>query len=653
MKRLSASIWACFIVTTLCYSTDLESIHLSVQDTTIYVGQPLQLSFTTTPGDATYTKVSYASDNLNAVMVNRETGEISAFKEGDATITLTVNDIAGVIHTDECHVDVIYRDKGQCGDHLYYTLDYNHRLYFWADSVEGYKSNPQTHSYRMYDYGSPVEAMSATGIGPAPWYPYHDKISEIWLYNTDTIGDNAFRDITNVGVVRLYEGAALRDSVFLGCTRLNTIEQFDSIASPITGTSLLLDNATGREIKVILAPASTLPLFNADPLWNANGRIIMTNFGEWTENELYWDLSQSDTLGTLKLQVSRSWESESDSVFIPDMDTTGIRPPWHELREVVEDLVISDRIAYIGKNAFASLTGIQTVQVRQYSHTLDSIHYDAFSHAITPWKFAMGDPQDGPVLPPKVVGLPASGTLADNFSQLSVLYVPDSTFDYNGNAVKSADMYAAAPFWQNFRRITDRTVDSKDVTDESVQLKWLPLENAEGYLLTISKDDCNGCDTTVFIPATGGKGLVDWDNNTLPIYTVPSSVSPRRKPQGDDNHGGMTLVIEMEAGSGDAPHNDVVVSASKLPAESEYSYTREVVFKAGAVNPVYTKAGQFRTKETSDTDIDTIENTTDIRFPSAVFDITGRRLNLPAESLPNGIYLIHNGQTTTKILIQR
>ena len=653
MKRIFTLSFMCLMTVLSAMASPLQGISLNTKDTAILVGEPLQLQLAFTPADAEYSYVRFLSNSNNIVV--DDYGNVTAIgAEKKATIVVTVGKAAGDIDptadpkitsfSDTCTVTSIYRMEDGCGDFLYFTIDYNYVLEFWAEAIGKNKTAVEPKIYTMKDYGTPDNPGNN---GVAPWYGY--DITGINLYNVNVVGNNAFRDMSKLGYITIYEGTTLRDSVFMGSTNLTTIEVRDTAVATITRNSLITDKANNKQVKVVVVQDDALRArYENDPFWNANGRVFVAQTGSFSGDDAAWNLTQSDSLGSLQLQV---WQQNTtkDSILIPDMDTTSIRPPWHELRDAVEDLVIGDRIAYIGKNAFASLKNLQTIQFHQYAYSLDSIHVDAFDHNITPWKFAMGDPQDGAIVPPTIVGASEAAGFPTNFSQQTVLYVPDTTFEYEGQLVKAIDLYKQAPFWKDFKRITDRTVASQ-AEDESVLLTWLPLENAEGYRLTIHKVGCEKCDTSVIIPALGGKGLIDWANNTLPIYIVPSAVATRRKPMGDDGDGGMTIVIQIGAGSGSAPHDDVAISASKLDAKSDYTFTREVLLSGGKTNAAYTKTGQFQTKEKMPSSVEVVD---EILQTPAIYDLMGRYVGERLEYLPNGMYILVNGRIRTTILLQR
>ena len=635
MKRISfiflVVLSACTVMQAAKMSS-VESVTLSEHELNVFVGATVRLQATVVPSDLEGSSLTWSTDNWNIAVDND--GLVSAFREGVAHITAATTDGS---KSDTCTVRATYRHQGQCGEYLYWTLDKNYRLSIWADKIEGYKFDADaSHSMDMFDY-SPAE--------PAPWYQWRDSITEIYLYNVEHIGDYAFMGCTNVYYVMIYEGAKFGDYVFWGCTNLTTLEQRDTVASQVTANSLKISNT--KEIDLIVVDEnSDLSKFKNHPIWGASNRLVMSASGAWGETR--WRISQSDSLRSLKLQIDYNYmlDPAPSEVSIPDIDTTNVsaRAPWHDLRGRVEDLMIGDRVVYLGRNAFSSLTGLETVQFFQSTMTLNSMHFDAFAHTITPWKFAFGDPDGGPLIPPQIIGMEKEPT---NYAVKTMLYVPDQ-FASDVDTAKSIDLYRTAPYWQSFNRITDRTVAVDNVTSNSASLQWFPVEKAVLYRLWISRKDCAECDTTIEIPALDGQGLVDWGRITIPSY-----LAPRRMPQGDDGHGGMTLVIKIQTGSGTSANCEISLNASGLQAETDYAYRREVEYSSGYTSPAMTKVGEFHTPAMSP-DVPTFVPEQKVRIESVrgVYDMLGRRVADDAKGLPTGLFLIDNGTTRTKVLVR-
>ena len=571
----------------------IETVILSTHDTTVFVGDKIWIHFVVLPDEADPADVIWTS--LNEDVATVQSNLVSIIGEGEAKIVVSSDFASGAYDT--CTIHASYRQTGDCGEDLWYSIDYYYRLAFWCGAV-GQEYEPGS-LYYMYDY----EADPNNPTRLAPWSNYADQITEIVnLYNVDYIGNYAFNNMTKLNTVFMSE-AQLGDSVFLGCSNLAALE-FGCISQvPVIkpNSSLVLDAETGREIGIVFVPGTEsadcdlMYLFKGHKYWDTNGRVFMVKNGDWEDAQ--WEVVPEER-GTVSLVLDYTPvdpDDPEDLLYIDDMDTTSVRPPWHELRDKVEEIQISDKISYIGQDAFASLTNVQKIVFRQGKHALDSLHKDAFNHDITPWKFALGEPQDGPIVPPKIIGLDDNEDLDElmaNFMEGTVLYVPDSVFDYKGEKVRAIDLYRADPFWSRFNRITDRTVATDEITPQSVQMTWLPLEDATGYRLTIHKKGCEQCDTTIFIPALGGKGLIDWDHMEIPIYNAP-----RRKPLVDDGNGGMIVVIQIKKGSGGAPNEDVEVNASSLDADASYEFMREVV-KGQDADQSLTKFGEFDTPPT-------------------------------------------------------
>lgn len=569
-------------------AADLETVTFSTHDTTLIAGQVFDVPFSYTPQDADLDQLEWKSSNMQIATV--EQGRVTTKIEG--SVYIFALNISGEPY-DTLHIQVNFRSKGLAGDNLLYSIDYDFRLVFWAGNYGSTRDElGPGYTLQMNDFGT-LDDLSQPA---APWAVdgFSGMISEIDLYSVDYIGNNAFRDMTSLRYVDLYANS-LGDSVFLGSENIAALEVHSATVPSITATSLELNHQTGKQIDLVFVqePAD-VEAFRMDEMWGVDGRTIISKNGEW--NSAQWEIVPSAEDGSVTLSLDYTPVDPADPndlLSIEDMDTMLVSPPWHNLREQVEDILISDRVSYIGRQAFASLTNVQRIKFTQSSHALDSMHIEAFAQNISPWMFSLGDPQDGPIIPPKIIGWDGNPeSLPQNFLDETVLYVPDSAFEYKGEMVRAIDLYRNDPFWSQFNRITDRTVDVDELTHQSVQMAWLPLENAEGYRLTIHKEGCETCDTTIFLPAYGEKGLIDWSKMNFPTYNAP-----RRKPKVDDGDGGMIVVIQVKKGSGDAPNQDVEVSASSLAPSAQYNYIREVVGKDKSVNSDLTKRGIFNTPQ--------------------------------------------------------
>lgn len=624
---------------------DISSVTMDFTDTTVIKGQPLKFTYHVTPADAEVASVSFESSDFDVMWVNNE-GVASISKKGTTTIKVKVVDAnTNMTHSSNCAVTVTYRDEGQCGAHLHYTIDYDYTLALYAGDTDTEENNTDDHS--MYNY---------TAASPAPWSVYADKIKLLEMgWVRKKIGNNAFRGLTELSYVQLPDQVSINaDSVFYGCKKLKTIaSEWVNTVPTITATTLLIDKSTAKEVPVLIVTyfnKNLLDTYKADPNWSHAGRVIMLDQGTLPDNEcVQWSLRKSDSLHALTLQIDRACY-EKDTVYIQDFASVN-QLPWYAVSEYVEELRIGDRIGYIGKNAFAAMTNLQMVQTNQYAVQLYSIHYDAFSHTATPWKFAIGDPMDGSKTPPQIVGMPESP--ATNFGTQTVLYVPDYTHIVGSKKVKTVTLYRNAPFWKDFNRITDRTVDTLVTPENTVKLKWLPLECADIYRLHIHQEGCATCDTVIDIPAGGLKGLINWDKINAEAV-IPQYIAARRAPQ-DEGGGGLVLTISIKTGSGDAHNEDAEVQVAGMKPNVQYTFSREVI-KKGVTDLGLTKNGSFSVPdkgEASGLEDVTVSGDGLAVSGCVIYDILGRTMGSDINALPDGIYILDNGAKRTTILLRR
>ena len=628
---------------------------------TIWMGENYQLRATILPNEAfnpdtldwRFEPITTNGFSLYPSPENPAIAILSAYSVGSARIIVQVKGHEEL--ADTCIVTSQYRGSGQCGDHLYWTLDGKYSLNFWVNNIGESRTGGDYNHYDMWDY-------SATN--PAPWHDHADSISNVELYNVNAIGKNAFRDMQRLCILQLQEGNELRDSVLWGCSNLKVIIEDDSCVTPVTATSLKTSETSEIRGVVVRSENSHSGLteaFKADPVWSAAGRVITPGDGEW--NKLRWSLFQSDSLSALHLQVEPGWGIDK-GYRIPDVDTTIVsnRAPWHEWRDLVADITIGMAIRYIGSQAFSSLTNLQTIRFcnPQENDIIDTIHYDAFNHSIHPWKFAFadGDRSWGPTIPPVIRAMGANPTNYDEAG--AVLYVRDSTLRVTqqlkdrfnipdeqivNDSIRAVQLYALAPYWSSFNRITDYTVTVSGITSSSAQLQWLPIEGAVSYRLWIGKDGCATCDTTIDIPALGGKGLVDWTHITIPSY-----IAPRRVQQSDDGSGTLVLTITIKAGSGQTANKDVSVQAAGLAPNTTYHFNRTARSEYGEM-PAMTQFGSFTTLATDATALPEVPSTNTSSGRPGVYDMMGRRVADHVGSLPAGVYIIDNGQTRTTCIL--
>lgn len=535
---------------------------------------------------------------------------------------------------DTCHV--------QDSSHkIWFTIedlgDQNYQLAFWADSVGGMRNYAEGGSYLMTNY-SAAERV--------PWHRYAANIRSILnIGNVDHIGSFALNNITNLRYFSMPDDVVtIGDSAFLGCTNLKTVEWRLGQKTPVVGQGVFItdrivdaDYPSGKEqwVNVLVVPNAAYidTLSWTYETWDAvrlNCQIVSA-MNTW--NDVTFIIGESDSISQgLKLSID-NWDG-SKVIQVPDRGSDPF--PWDAFGDQIEDLVINDNISYIGWGAFNMLTNLKSIQFRQQNHPIDSMSLSAFDTGITPWKFALGDPQDGPIVPPVLKDF--SGTIF-RFKDSTVLYVPDSTFEYKGEMVRSIDLYKQS-WGRYFNKVTDRTVDSKEKTDSSVVLKWLPLEMADGYRLTI-REVATGKDTSIVIPASGLQGLIDWANLNA---VVPQHLAARRAPK-EDTGGGLTLTIRPNTGQ--AHNEDVEVETAGLNSK-DYTYAREVL-KNGYADAALTKKGTFSAPEKA-TAIDQLTVPTD---RTVIYDMLGRIVGDKIDALSNGIYIVDKGGVRTTILLRR
>ena len=552
-----------------------------------------------------------------------------------------------------------------------WSIDKNYRLQFWADALGCNRAYISDYQYGISEVEDP-ESL--------PWKEYREMISEVVLDNLDFVDCSyAFSYLTGIHYVKMPSTMEhLGELIFLGCGNLRAIEvtRFEegsnSMITMTTGNSLVIekadpDNPESEEVRVDLIivnneNSQAMEMYMmGDYEWSRCGKIMpYQGYSEGAE----WTLERSETSGVLQLTISPNEESETPLI-IPNRTENGY--DWDLLGEAVEELVFEGSLSYIGEGAMENLPNVQKIQFRDYAadesnpmprrarkvqpyHPIDSIHLRAFSESIQPWKFALGDPNDGPIYPPKVVydnEIPveeAANRWAHIFSEWTVLSVPNLTITVDNRPVRVKALYEADPIWGKvFNRIDDHTVEAVDISKESAILKWLPQEGATAYTLRIRKLNCENCDSIIVIPARGPQGLIDWEAVENMYMHMPAQ--PGRAPKSDDDQGGMTLTINI--GGGDVHNTDFEVSISSMDAGSNYSFEREVLQTNGVANPLLMSAGIFATEAG--------EGIEDVLFVGGkgVYDLLGRPMGTSLENQPDGVYIMVNDGVRTKVMLRK
>lgn len=553
-----------------------------------------------------------------------------------------------------CNVDPASNRK------LLYSIDTNGELAFWCEEIgknywDGYDEITADGPFPLYmdEYrGVNEEVVPGADYSTfdlVPWAEYLDQIRSVDLTNVRNIGRYAFGDLPNLKYLRIpMDVGSIAGKAFMGSTNLQTIQMDRELPLGLNEDALWIDELEGEPIQVptIIVPYGCEGYYIDESPWNKSAIVpIAGDIGEthWTVN------NRSDSLGGgLGLSIFTYATEEGEADQIPDR-VDGEPMPWDVVGDKIIDLLMSGYISYVGREVFASFGNLETILFNGSGHALDSMHAAAFSPQSMPWKFAFGTgDDDGPLVPPLVIGANEDivGSLTETWGSNTVLFVPDATVLIDDEPVRCVDLYRNDPFWGRvFNRITDRTVEVEKGTFGEVLLNWLPLENAQAYVLTIrALDGDQWRDTTITIPATGRQGLVNWDE----ISESPSNGLPaRRAPQDNDGHGGLTLTISIPPSSGTAHNKDVAVSVKGMKPNTQYEFTREVV-QEGQVNARMSKGGAFSVSSTTD-----LEQTVGSNQRPRVYDMTGRYLGEQMQQLPAGVYIVEKGGKRTTIVRSR
>lgn len=398
----------------------------------------------------------------------------------------------------------------------------------------------------------------------------------------------------------------------------------------------------GMEIGAFRAATRTLYIYNQDNNMIASTQITAydTSGSMDGDSTVNWNIETDWETGEIQLVLSKDPESTDPSV-LPDRDKD-TNYPWDEMGYRIDKLAIEGNYSYIGEGVFDQLYNLYNIQFTGGDQSVESIHYMAFGSDIRPWRFAFGNPQNGPLVPPQVIfdqGMSEQKGLEywqHMFSEETVLYVPDAIVNYQGREVRAIDLYRNDEVWGNaFARIDDHTVEIAGVSDNSVLLKWMPQEGAVSYVLRIHKVGCETCDTTVVIEADGYQGL---------IYTEDQMPAPYlRAPKSDDGGGGMTLTILI--GGGGFHTENVTAQVSGMESSADYDFIRDVYTEEGLVADL-SKGGVV---ETSAEGIEDLW----VSGEKRAYDLLGRPMGSSIEDLPAGMYIWDDGTKRTTIMISK
>lgn len=550
------------------------------------------------------------------------------------------------------------------------------RLSIWPDYVGNLSPDP-TETYILPDFSSRTDA---------PWYHVRDSIQTIAIYAPAYIGKYAFCDMPRFYYYLMIAGSnfgsvspSYGDSVFWGCVNLKTVEARDPNPPVITNTTLVTSDTTMVEVIVVnngywddvtssMVESDATPyMFEAtwacyaDELNSCiNERKIIVSEG-CLQNEtdpacyLTWRLSQSDTLMSLKLQISANYANYDgvSPLRINDFADNNMAP-WSSVGRWIEDLHIDAPLEYVGAFAFSELWNLQTISFLNMHQRLNSMHYRAFFDGIRPWKWAFGDLDTQTKIPPAIVGYNPDGGDTVSYKYGSVLYVPDSLVESDYGPVHCIDLFRVAPYWKEFAVITDRTIKDSALSSTEVLFYWYPISWCASYDFTFRWSEGGvDKDTTITIYADGANGFMDVQKMIDKYGTISPSGSPFARKSVLD-YGGSTLVINVgtmslniSTNSGQKNNPAFEVTAKNLIPEQSYGYGMESKNQYGDVRKK--SEGEAVTPKQSATGIDDVDAVYD--GPIRIYDLQGRYVGNDESKLPAGIYIKAQNGKVEKLLI--
>ena len=479
---------------------------------------------------------------------------------------------------------------------------------------------------------SSVTINNWDGTPKSPNLPLYIGVNEIQILNLTVEPEDADIETIHLGIV---------------------MEEGDEEDSPIA--------FWGMEIAAYRAATRTLLIYDQDNNVLASTQITAYDTSGSMERDttINWNIETDWETGELQLVLTKDPVSTDPSI-LPDRDKD-TNYPWDEMGYRIDKLAIEGNYSYIGEGVFDQLYNLYNIQFTGDNRSVESIHYKAFNESIRPWRFAFGDPQNGPLVPPQVVfdqGMSEQKGLEywqHMFSEETVLYVPDAMTTYQGREVRAVDLYRSNEIWGNaFARIDDHTVEVATVTDKSVVLKWMPQEGATSYVLRIRKLGCENCDTTIYIQADGYQGLIEPWYQDQPAPAL-------RAPKSDDGGGGMTLTILI--GGGGFHTDDISAEVTDMESAAGYDYSRDVYTYEG-IEEALSKTGTVETNNegfeevwvplpaagVAVGDLQTVVVHGDEHAP---YDLLGRPMGVSLEDLPAGMYIWDDGTKRTTILINK
>ena len=394
----------------------VTSISLNKTNSTICVGNTVQLTATVYPDNATDKTVTWISSNTSVATVN-SSGLVTAFAVGDATITATTNDGSNLSATCAFTVESIitFADanvKALCvqnwdanGDG---ELSYNEAASV-TDLGTVFKSNKNITSFGELQYFTGLTSIggyafyvcsgltsvtipnSVTSIGYSA-FSYCSRLTSVTIPNSVTsIGDYAFYDCSGLTSVTLPNSVtSISDYTFSGCSGLTSLTIPNSVIlignyafSDCSGlTSLTIPNSVTtignhafqscRGLTSVTIPNSITHI-GSDVFCACTGltSVDIPNSVTSIGYGAFYECSGLINIDIPNSVVSIGEEAFSRctklaSVTIPN-SVTYIGPQAFDRCRCLTSIIIPNSVTYIGYDAFWGCSSLKDV----YTHIVD------------------------------------------------------------------------------------------------------------------------------------------------------------------------------------------------------------------------------------------------------------------------------------------